>query len=213
MPAGLYSSHPEAQGHPVVGSFVSSFSPIWAVDDIYYNESVGAPTHTGAVMVVALNQSGFWQLTLSANGTQPVEIRWTCTVSGDRMPVNASTILLTAIERLLNRLPQEPIRLARFYLAAIGWGDYAVNAYSWRLGFVVQTQPWCAFHVEIATNGTVVDEELSIPPGGTSALPWVPATLAIGAVATIALIAFVVISVRKHRSPAEQPDAKDELSR
>jgi hypothetical protein len=164
-------------------------------------------------MVVALNQSGFWQLTLSANGTQPVEIRWTCTVSGDRMPVNASTILLTAIERLLNRLPQEPIRLARFYLAAIGWGDYAVNAYSWRLGFVVQTQPWCAFHVEIATNGTVVDEELSIPPGGTSALPWVPATLAIGAVATIALIAFVVISVRKHRSPAEQPDAKDELSR
>jgi hypothetical protein len=196
MPAGLYSSHPEAQGHPVVGNFVSSFNPIWAVDDIYYNESVGAPTHVGAVLVVALNQSGFWQLVFSANGTEPVGIRWTCTMSGDRMPVNASTILLTAIERLLSRLPEESIRLYRFCLAAIGWGSYAINAYSWRLHFAVQTKPWVAFSVEIATNGTVVDEELFVPPGGSWGSPWILLAFAIAGVGTVVLIVVVVSFVR-----------------
>lgn len=198
MPAGLYSTHPEAQGHPVVGSFVSSFNPIWAVDDIYYNESVGAPTHVSAVLVVALNQSGFWQLVFSANGTEPVDIRWTCTISGDRMPVNASAILLTAIERLLSRLPEESIRLYRFCLAAIGWGDHAVNAYSWRLYFAVQTKPWVSFSVEIATNGTVLNEALLVPPSGTGWPPGILLALAVAAVGTVVLAAVVVGFVRTH---------------
>jgi hypothetical protein len=198
MPAGLYSAHPEAQGHPVVESFVSSFNPIWAVDGVYYNESVGAPTHVAAVLVVALNQSGFWQLVFSANGTIPLDIRWTCTISGDRMPVNASAILLTAIERLLNRLPEESVRLYRFYLAAIGWGDDAVNAYSWRLYFAVQTKPWVSFSVEIATNGTVLSEELLAPPGGTFLPLGVLLALAVAAVGTVVLVAVVVGFARTH---------------
>lgn len=194
MPSSLFESHPEAEGHPIVESFISLFNPIWIASGIYYNESVGAPIHVGAGILVALNQSGFWQLVFSTNGTTYSEIQWTCTVSGHRMQVNTSTILLTGIERLLAYLPEEPIQIYRFYLSAVGSGDYAVTEYYWRLFFVVEREPWSDFFAIIATNGTVIDEGLRIPPGGK--IPPIIPILSITVMGFIGLILVIRSFVR-----------------
>jgi hypothetical protein len=197
MPFGLFESHPEAEGHPVVESFVSRFNPIWIINSIYFNESVGAPTHVSAGILVALNQSGFWQLVFSTNGTTSSEIQWTCTVSGNRMLVNTSTILLTGIERLLAYLPAEQIQIYCFYLSAVGWGDNANKEYYWHLYFVVETGPWTDFFVTMATNGTVIDEGLLSPPGGN--MPPIIPILSITVVGVIILI-FAIWSFTKSQS-------------
>ena len=199
MPCFLYEWYPEAEGHPVVEDFISRFNPVWIESGIYYNESVGAPTHVGAGILVAFNQSGFWQLVFSTNGTQSTEIQWTCTVSGHRMPVNTSTILITGIERLLTYLPEEPIKLHSFYLSAVGWGNYAINGYHWHLWFVIETKPWSGFFVTIATNGTVIDEELLIPPGGGNTFPPALPLLIIAAVGVIVLV-FVIVGFIRFQS-------------
>lgn len=189
MPDLLFERHPEVQGNPVVESFVEQYDPRWVYEDTYFNDSVGAPTPVSAVLVVALNQSGFWQLVFSANVTESTQVRWICMVSGHRMPVNASHILLTAVEHFAARFPEESIILSSMRLSVEG-GDPPVKKLVWHLSIEGSSHHW-AYIMVIDTNGTVLLEYV-LPPHGPPPLSFIWTLLVVAGVGIILLVVVVV---------------------
>lgn len=160
MPSDLYRYYPAAEGHPVVANFIERFHPIWVWVSTYYNNSVGAPTLVEAALITAMNQSGFFQLVCSTNGTGS-EIDWTCTISGHNTPVNAFSILHTAVERLLARVPEGPIRLYNFHLAAEQYNGNSGKRHLWYAYFQILgnlCESPSSLLVKIDMNGTIITD-------------------------------------------------------
>lgn len=194
MPELLEDVFPGASSHSILKNFLETYNPIWAEEIMYYNTTINASRLVTAGALMALNQSGFWQLVFSTNGTQSEEIQWTCRISGNRMPINWSSIIKMGADRLLFHLPEEPIRLYRFYLTS----DYTVKNYQWDLRFAVQSDPWTSFKITIDTNGTVINEHLFMPPGGSEPFTQFQLILIAGA-GTVILVVVIVSYVRFRR--------------